>query len=74
MKKLNDLQIGQKAIIKSVNTNSDLKQRILDIGLVQGSIIYPVLKNKGMTAYNIKDAIIAIRKEDTKNIIVEIVK
>ena len=69
--RLNDLKVGQKC--KIISINSDIKQRLLDLGLIKGSIINKVLDNKGMNAYNIKGTVIAIRKEDTKDIEVKLI-
>lgn len=76
MQKLNDLKINDEAIIQSVKAKQNIKKRFLDIGLVKGTKIKVLLISplKDMTAYLIKGAVIAIRKEDTKDIIVKVIK
>ena len=71
--KLNDLKINQEGVIKSVKANDNIKKRLLDIGLVKGVKIKPVLISPGgdMVAYYIKGALVAIRKIDTKDIVVD---
>ena len=72
--RLNDLKIGEEAIVTIVEANNNIKKRLLDIGLVKGSKVKPVLKSSNnMVAYDIKGAIIAIRKDDTKKIKVEVI-
>ncbi len=68
--KLNSLKIGQLATIENVDKKSDLYQRFLDIGIVEGSTIECVLKSpwNNPKAYRIKGAIIAIRNEDATSI------
>ena len=73
MKSLNDLELNKEAIVIKVAANENIKNRLLDIGLVPRSKIKTVLISPGkdMIAYQIKGAIIAIRKDDTKDIMVE---
>ena len=69
---LNDLKMGEEATVIKVSAKNDIKKRLFDIGLVKGTKVKVVLisPGKNMVAYDIKGAIIAIRKEDTKNIMV----
>lgn len=70
---LNDLNLDKEAKVIKVKANENIKNRFLDIGLIPGTIIKPVLISPGkdMVAYMIKGVVIAIRKEDTENIMVE---
>ena len=74
--KLNELKIGQTAKIKKIETESSIKRRLLDIGLISNSIVKCVFKSpwKDPIAYEIKGTIIAIRNCDSKNIIVEVIE
>ena len=76
MQKLNNLKINDEAIIHDVKASPNIKKRFLDIGLVKGTKIKVILISplKDMTAYLIKGAVIAIRKEDTKDITVKVIK
>lgn len=75
MQSLDTLKIEEKAIIKSINPNSHLKRRLQDIGLVKDTLVKCELisPSGNPVAYRIKGALIAIRKEDSKNIIIEII-
>lgn len=57
-----------------LHANGNIRRRILDLGIVQGTRIKPVLKSPlgDPTAYEIRGTIIALRKEDSKLIYVEI--
>lgn len=70
---LDKLEIGKVARVISIN-DSNIKRRLLDIGLIEDSVItsYLISPFKDPIAYKIKNAIIAIRKSDSKNIEVEV--
>ena len=69
---LEHLDIGKEAEIVSLNTNENMKKRLLDLGLVPGTKIKPILSSgkKEFVAYMIRRTLIAIRKEDAKKIMV----
>ena len=69
-----DMKIGDKAIVKKVEANENIKRRFLDIGLIEGTKVECLLKSplKDPIAYLIRGAIIAIRKDDCKDIEVDI--
>ena len=70
---LNELKINEEGIIKNVNTNENIKKRLMDIGFVKGEKVKLILKNFGdnMRAYKIKNTVMALRLKDTKNIMIE---
>lgn len=70
---LKDIKIGQYAIVKKVIAKGSIKRRLLDIGLTPGTKVECVLENPGknLIAYMIRGALIAIRDEDVKNILIE---
>ena len=73
MKSLNELKINEVGTIVSVDTNKNIKRRLMDIGFVKGEQVKLVLKNFGdnMRAYKIKNTIMALRVTDTKNILIK---
>ena len=73
-KTLDLLKPGQKAIIKKINNNGSIRRRLLDIGIIPNTYIECYLESpfKDPIAYKIKNAIIAIRKCDSKGIEVDI--
>ena len=54
----------------------EIKRRLLDIGLIKDTKIIPVLKSPSgdPRAFSIRGSLIAIRKEDARNIEIEEVK
>ena len=72
MQKLNELKLGEECIVECVKARDNIKKRFLDIGLVRGTKIRIILTSPdgNMVAYLIKGTVIAIRKDDTKDITV----
>ena len=62
-----DLPINQKGRIESLNCNSSIKRRLLDLGLVPGTLITPVFTSPfgEPTAFEFRNTIISIRSEDS---------
>lgn len=75
MKNLYEMKIGDTAIIIKIACDNNIKQRILDLGLVRGSKIRPIFKSPSGNpiAYEIRGTTIAIRNDDAKKIYVEII-
>ena len=71
MKCLSDLKINKKGYIKQINTNENLRKRLLDLGFIYNTPIKPIFTNpsNGSRAYEIRGSLIAIRKSDAKNIL-----
>ena len=69
---LNKLPINKTAVINSVKCDGTLKSRIMDFGFIEDAIVTPLFTSPfgDPTAFLIKNAIIALRYKDTKNIIV----
>ncbi len=74
MLKLNQLKIGEKAILQNIEDDLEIKKRLLDIGFTKGSLIECMMRSAfhGPVAYKIKNTIIALRDEDSKKIHVEV--
>lgn len=69
---LNDITPGQTAVIKELNINGSMRRRLLDIGLIDGTKVECVGKSVlgDPSAFLIRGAVIAIRSEDCKNILI----
>ena len=72
---LSDMNVGDKAVVKKLIAEKNIKRRLSDIGLINGTQVECVLKSpfNDPMAYLIRGAIIAIRKNDCDKIEVEIV-
>lgn len=71
---LDKLSLNKCGIIKNVCCNSSIKRRLLDLGLVPGTVITPVFKSPlgEPTAYEFRNTIISIRQEDSR--LIEIIE
>lgn len=70
---LNDLPMGKKAKVKSLNSDSDSRRRMLDLGFVMDTEVKALQKSPSgdPTAYQIRGAVIALRSEEASKILVE---
>ena len=70
---LNELPLNTIGIIDELNCNGNIRRRLLDLGLVKGTKITPVFKSPSgdPTAFEIRKTLIALRKEDSKLIILK---
>ena len=67
---LSQLQLNKNGKIDKIECNEGIKRRLLDMGLVKGTNIAPILKSPSgdPRAFLVRGTIIAIRKEDAKHI------
>ena len=74
--KLSELEMFKSGKILNINCKGEIKRRLLDIGLIKDTKIIPVLKSPSgdPRAFSIRGSLIAIRKEDARNIEIEEVK
>ncbi len=73
MKQMNELCIGERAVVAFMDVRGSIRRRFLDLGLVLGTNIECVGKSPGgdPSAYLIRGAVIAIRAHDCSGIYVE---
>lgn len=71
MKTLSNLLPGECAVISHIEESSKLRRRFFDLGIVPGTYIKCVLKSvfSDPCAYLVRDSVIAIRKCDAKDIV-----
>ena len=71
-KTLSDLHEGERANVVSLLNESNIKRRLQDLGLVDGTRVNCVQKcpHGDMVAYGIRGAIIALRAEDAAGVLV----
>lgn len=69
---LTDLKQGQKAKVKSVLSTGNIRRRLQDIGLIEGTEVECLLKSpaEDPVAFLIRGAVIALRSEDSSNVLV----
>ena len=66
MYSLCDLPLNVSGTVQKLDCNGALKRRFLDLGIVENTLITPVLKSPSgdPTAFEIRGTLIALRKED----------
>ncbi len=69
---LNKLPVGKTAKVKTLLNTGISRRRLLDLGLIPNSIVKTerLSPSGNPIAYNIKGAVIALRKKESKNVIV----
>ena len=67
---LSQLPLNKNGRIVKIECDEGIKRRLLDMGLVKGTEIMPILISPSgdPRAFLVRGTIIAIRKEDAKNI------
>ena len=72
---LADLPIGASAKVLKLHPTGTERRRFLDLGIVRGTRITALQKSPfgDPTAYSIRGAVIALRREDASKIICEVV-
>lgn len=70
---LYELPLNKVGIIDNLNCNENIRRRMLDLGFIKGTKIIPVFKSPSgdPTAYEVRKTLIAIRKEDSKCILLQ---
>ncbi|NLN15283.1 MAG: ferrous iron transport protein A [Tissierellia bacterium] len=70
---LDKLPIGKSAIVKKLHNQGIVRRRLLDLGLIEGTRVRALMRSPAgdPTAYDIRGAVIALRKEETSKILVE---
>ena len=71
---LNKLDIGKNAIVVSLIFEGNERRRMLDLGVIRGTLIEAVQKSPAgdPIAYFIRGTLIAIRSEDAEKCLVEV--
>ena len=68
-----DINPGERARVKKILTTGSMRRRLLDIGLINNTTVECVGKSPlgDPTAYLVRGAVIALRKEDAAKVLVE---
>lgn len=73
---LQDLNVNESGKVVAILTEGLQRRRMLDMGLVPDTIVKAVRRSAfgDPTAYEIRGAVIALRKEEAQKIVIEKVK
>ena len=71
---LTSLPIDTYGEVVNLNCNGMIRRRLLDLGIVKGTKIVPILKSPSgdPTAFSIRGSVIALRKEDAN--LIDVIK
>ena len=71
---LDKVPLNTKANICRLECAENIKRRLLDLGMIAGTEIIPVLKSPigNLVAYQIRGTLIALRQDDTSSVYVYI--
>ncbi|WP_143319701.1 FeoA family protein [Clostridium sp. HBUAS56010] len=71
---LSNLKRGQKAVILKLAAYDDMRRRLQDIGLIEGTIVECLGKSPlgDPTAFLIRGAVIALRSEDAGRVLIRV--
>ncbi len=71
---LSDIKLDETAKVTALKISGSMRRRLQDIGLIEGTKVECVLKSPhgDPSAYRIRGAVIALRKDDAKDIYVKI--
>ena len=69
---LHSLAVGQSAVVKRLTCAGVMRRRLMDLGLINGTRIESVQRSPSgaMAAYQIRGAVLAIRDQDAKDILI----
>lgn len=69
---LNDINPGQRALVGELKASGGMRRRLMDLGLTAGTPVECVGRSPGgdPRAYLIRGAVIALRGEDCRGILV----
>ena len=68
---LNDLNPGQKGVVRTLGSTGDMCRRLLDIGLIPDTVVECLGRSPAgdPSAYLIRGAVIAIRAADSRKVL-----
>ena len=71
---LNNLELNEKGIVKSISCDNRITRRLYDLGLLENTVICPIFSSPfgDPKAYEFRGNIIAIRNDDANNIVVNV--
>jgi len=70
---LNMLPLGSMAKVRELTSDGTVRRRMLDLGLISDTVVEALQKSPSgdPTAYHIRGAVIALRSEEARKILVQ---
>ena len=74
LKKLYQLAPGQRAVVSDLKCSGPMRSRLMNLGIVEGTAITAELAGPfgDPVAYGVRGALIALRREDSENVLISI--
>lgn len=71
---LNELKVGQQAVVSQLLSDTSMRRRLQDIGLIEGTKVECIQKSPSgdPIAFLIRGAVIALRTEDSSSVLVSL--
>lgn len=69
---LSDIRPGEHAVVRELRSTGGMRRRLLDIGLIENTDVECLGRSPGgdLSAFLIRGAVIAIRSEDCRGVLV----
>ena len=63
---LSTLAVGESGVVLALDTDDDMRKRLWDIGLVEGTVVQCLFRapSGDPTAYAVRGAVLALRRRD----------
>lgn len=71
---MDTLREYEKGQVEKILLTGKMRNRLNDLGLIEGTCVECLHRNHGLSAYLIRGAVIALRKEDTSYIKIKKIK
>lgn len=71
---MDTLRESGKGQVEKMFLSGKMRNRLSDLGLIEGTCVECLHRNNGISAYLIRGAVIALRKEDTSLIKIKLIK
>ncbi len=73
---LDTLPMGETGVVEEIDLSGTMRRRLQDLGMIIGTKIQATKRSRrnGPSAYLIRDSVYALRREDAKRILVDVMK
>ena len=71
---LNELKVGQRGIVSQLLSDTSMRRRLQDIGLIEGTKVECIQKSPSgdPIAFLIRGAVLALRTEDSSSVLMSL--
>lgn len=69
---LEQLPVGGQGYVRTLPTGGNLRRRLLDFGMIEGTAIHCIHRSRGPILFAFRGTMLAFRREDCRRITVEV--